>query len=325
MLKLKSLTLKSRIIQSPMAGCTDLAFRLVAREHGMEFAFLEMVSADALVRKSPKTFGLLRTVEQDRPLGAQLVGCNPDTMGEAAAMIEDMGFDLLDINCGCPVPKITAPGGGSALLIEPEKTRKIFESVVKNVKSIPVTVKMRKGFTDESGDEAVRLAKIAEDSGLCAVTVHGRTRVQGYSGRADWDAIRKVKKAVRIPVLGNGDVNGAEDAKRLMDLSGCDGVMIGRGGLGNPWIYREINRALNGESAAPVPSLEERKRAALKHLKLEVESGTERPAVLKFRKVACWYLKDIPGGAELRNKVNTIETAAEMEDVLNAAFSGGPA
>lgn len=312
MLQLKSLTLQSRIIQSPMAGCTDLAFRLIGREKGMEFAFLEMVSADALVRKNERTLGYLERTEADKPLGAQIVGCNPDTMGEAAAMIEDMGFDLIDINCGCPVPKITAPGGGSALLVEPDKTRKIFESVVKNVKRIPVTVKMRKGFADETGDEAVRIAKIAEDSGLSAVTVHGRTRVQGYSGNADWVAIGKVKKAVKIPVFGNGDVKTGNDAKRLMETSGCDGVMIGRGGLGNPWIYKSIEASLNHEESFQEPTLEEKKQTALKHLELEVQAEGERIGVLRFRRIACWYFHELPGVADFRARVNLLTSTADM-------------
>ncbi len=316
MIKLKTLTLKSKIIQSPMAGCTDLAFRLVARERGMEFAFLEMVSADALVRKNQRTIDLLKSVESDRPLGAQLVGCNPDTMGEAAAIIEEMGFDLLDINCGCPVPKITAPGGGSALLLEPDKTKAIFESVVRNIKRIPVTVKMRKGYEDPSGEEAVKMAKIAQDAGLDAVTVHGRTRAQGYTGTADWEAIGKVKRALRIPVFGNGDVTNVESAKRLMETSGCDGVMIGRGGLGNPWVYKSIEAGLEGKTLPDNPTLEDKKKAALQHLELELQYEAERPAVLKFRKIACWYLHGIPGAAELRAKVNTLETADQMREAI---------
>ncbi len=321
MLQLKSLTLKSNVIQSPMAGCTDLAFRLIGREKGMGFAFLEMVSADALVRRNERTLAFLERTEADKPLGAQIVGCNPETMGEAAAMLEAMGFDLIDINCGCPVPKVTGPGGGSALLIEPDKTKKIFESVIKNVKRIPVTVKMRKGFANESGDEAVRIAKLAEDSGLSAVTVHGRTRVQGYSGTADWNAIAKVKQAVKIPVFGNGDVKNGEDAKRLMETSGCDGVMIGRGGLGNPWIYKEIESALTGGTTwrvAPPTTLEERKATALKHLELEIQTEGERVAVLKFRRIACWYLAGIPGAPELRGKINTLNTASEMGAALES-------
>lgn len=317
MIQLKSLTLKSRVIQSPMAGCTDLAFRLIAREHGMEFAFLEMVSSEALVRKNEKTFGLLKSAPEDKPLGAQLVGCNPEVMGEAAAMIEDMGFDLLDLNLGCPVPKITGQGGGSALLIEPDTTKKIFEKVVKNVKRIPVTVKMRKGYSDTSGDEAVRIAKIAEDAGLCAVTVHGRTRVQGYSGHADWDAIGKVKQAVKIPVIGNGDVVSGESAKQLMEISGCDGVMIGRGALGNPWIYQSIDAVINRKKTLSFePTLDDIKKTVLKHLELMLQAEPEKVAVLKFRKVACWYFKNLPGVSEFRFQVNQTETAEVMRQLI---------
>ena len=282
----------------------------------MEFAFLEMVSADALVRRNDRTLAFLQRTEADKPLGAQIVGCNPETMGEAAAMLEDMGFDLVDINCGCPVPKVTAPGGGSALLVDPDKTKKIFESVVKNVKRIPITVKMRKGFADESGEEAVTIAKIAEDAGLSAVTVHGRTRVQGYSGNADWGAIRKVKNAVKIPVFGNGDVNNGEDAKRLLEASGCDGVMIGRGGLGNPWIYKSIEATLHHEALPEEPALEEKKETALKHLELEIQSECEKVAVLKFRRIACWYLRELRGAGEFRAHVQTLETAADMRAAI---------
>ncbi len=327
MIPLKTLTLKTKIIQSPMAGCTDLAFRLVARRYGMEFAFLEMVSADALVRQNQKTLLLLKSTESDRPLGAQLVGCNPETMGEAAAIIEDMGFDLLDLNLGCPVPKVTAPGGGSALLREPQTAQKIFESVIKKIKRIPVTAKMRKGFSDASGQEAVQIARLAEKSGLSAVTVHGRTRVQGYSGAADWEAIARVKEAVRIPVFGNGDVFNAEDAQRLLSTSGCDGVMIGRGGLGNPWLYQSIHAALSGSTAFLQPSLEDKKKAALEHLRLEIETEGERIGVLKFRRIGCWYLKDYPGTAQFRNRINTLETAQEMAEAIEnfpLSFTGPP-
>lgn len=317
MIQLKNFILDQHVIQSPMAGCTDLAFRLVAREYGMPFAFLEMVSADALVRENHKTSRLLKTVPEDKPLGAQLVGCNPEIMAEAAAMIEAMGFDLLDLNLGCPVPKVTGPGGGSALLAEPETAKQIFEKVVKSVKNIPVTVKMRKGFSDPSGNEAVRIARMAEDAGVSAVTIHGRTRTQGYSGIADWEAIGKVKKAVRIPVFGNGDVQSGDDAKRLIEVSGCDGVMIGRSGLGNPWIYRAIDARLN-EAPAPVePTVADRKKAVLKHLELEVQNEGERVGVLKFRRIACWYFKNYIGAAEFRSKVNAAVTADEMRQILS--------
>ena len=179
-----------------------------------------------------------------------------------------------------------------------------------------MTVKMRKGYADPSGDEAVRLAKIAEDAGMCAVTVHGRTRAQGYMGQADWEAIGKVKRALKIPVLGNGDVNNAADAQKLIDISGCDGVMIGRGGLGNPWIYRSIENSLNGENSFVEPTLEEKRAAALKHFKLEVETEGERLALLKFRRIACWYFKEMPGSAIFRGKVQSIETEAEMREAI---------
>jgi len=318
MLKLKSLTLKSKIIQSPMAGCTDLAFRLIARDHGMEFAFLEMVSADALVRKTHKTYELMKSVESDRPLGAQLVGCNAETMGEAAQIVEDMGFDLLDINFGCPVPKIVSPGGGSAMLREPDKARTIFKSIIKKIKHIPVTVKMRKGYNDTSGDEAVHIAKIAEEEGLSAVTVHGRTRAQGYSGTADWEAIGKVKSAVKIPVIGNGDVTSGQDALKLMAVSGCDGVMIGRGALGNPWIYKNIENAIGkGEKEQPA-DFAARKAVVLKHLALAIETEGERLAFLKSKRMICWYFKHYPGAHDFRANINRSSSLAQMHDLIHA-------
>ncbi len=299
-----------------MAGCTDLAFRLLARDHGMEFAFLEMVSAESLVRKNQKTFRLLKSTESDKPLGAQLVGCNPDVMGEAAAMIEDLGFDLLDLNLGCPVPKIVSPGGGSALLKEPEKARQIFRSVMRNVKNIPVTVKTRKGFSDTSGDEAVQIAKHAEDEGLSAITIHGRTRAQGYTGKSDWEAIGKVKKAVRIPVIGNGDVVCGADAKKLMEISGCDGVMIGRGSLGNPWIYESIKASLNGQEEIGKPDLETIRKTALKHVEIEIETEGEKIGILKSRRIACWYFKNLPGACEFRNKANRVLSHKELKELI---------
>lgn len=293
-----------------------MAFRLVGRSYGMEFAFLEMVSARALVYHNDRTLDLLKSTVEDKPLGAQLVGCEPEAMGQAAAIIENMGFDLLDINFGCPVPKITGPGGGSALLKEPETAKKIFQNIVKNVKKIPVTVKMRKGFSDPSGKEAVLIAKIAEDHGLSGVTVHGRTREQGYTGKADWDAIGRVKEAVNIPVFGNGDVTGPEEAKRLIKVSGCDGVMIGRGALGNPWLYKTIQAVLNGEEPPETPTLEDKKKAALRHLELEVQTESEKLASLKSRKIMCWYFRDYPGSASFRDKVNRSNSTEEIKKIV---------
>ncbi len=316
MLKLKNFTLKSNIIQSPMAGCTDLAYRLISREYGMEFSFLEMVAAESLIRSNRATAELMKTVPADRPLGAQLMGCRPEAMGEAAKMVEDMGFDLVDINLGCPAPKIAGNGAGSALLAKPEEARKIFDAVVKNVTRIPVTVKMRLGVENPSGDEAVAIAKIAEECGVQAVTVHGRTRVQGYSGTANYEAIGRVKKAVKIPVIGNGDVLSGQDAQRMLKETGCDGVMIGRGGLGNPWIFKSVENVLNGGEPLPEPSFEEKKKTLLKHFALELEHRDEKTALLHMRRIACWYFKNMPGVAEFRSTLMTCQTVPELRGLI---------
>lgn len=303
-----------------MAGCTDLPFRLVAREKGLELGFLEMVSANALARDSRKTLDMMRTEPGDRPLGAQLMGDDPEMMGAAAARIEEMGFDLVDLNLGCPAPKVTGGGerAGSALLRHPEKAERIFRSVVRAVRRIPVTVKMRIGYSDPSGDEAVEAARRAEGSGISAVTVHGRTRSQGYRGKADYRAIGRVKRAVDLPVIGNGDVFDGEAAKRLVCESGCDGVMIGRGGLGDPWLYREVEAALNGEPPPPRPRFEERRLALLRHLELEVRYRGEETAVRHMRRIACWYVSGIPGAAAFRGEICRAETAAEVREKIES-------
>lgn len=318
MIKLKSLELKSGVISSPMAGCTDLAYRLISRSYGMEFCFLEMVSAEGLIRSNDNTEGLMQTLPQDKPLGAQIFGCRPEAMGEAAKIVEDMGYDLIDINFGCPVPKIAGKGAGSALLAKPDEAREIFKAVVKAVKKIPVTVKMRLGVKDASGQEAAKIAKIAEECGLDAITVHGRTREQGYSGNADYEAIGRVKAAVKIPVIGNGDILSGEDAVRLKKISGCDGVMIGRGGLGNPWIFKQVEHTLQGKELPPEPSFEERKKVLLRHLDLELTTRDERTVVFQMRKIACWYFKNLPGVAEFRGKINVCESISEFRDLIQA-------
>ncbi|MBI4376935.1 MAG: tRNA dihydrouridine synthase DusB [Elusimicrobia bacterium] len=324
-LQLGGLRLDSTIIQSPMAACTDLPFRLIAREKGLAFSFLEMVSAQALVRENEKTLRLLKTAPGDRPLGAQLLGCDPDNMAAAARIIEDLGFDLLDLNLGCPVKKVTSNGEGSALLKEPAKAAKVFSAVKRSVKRIPVTVKMRKGFQDDSGEEAVRMAKIAQAEGLSAVTVHGRTQAQGYSGRADYAAIGKVKEAVGIPVIGNGDVVSAEDAQRLKAESRCDGIMVGRGGLGNPWIYRNLERAMTGSEDPPyVPDVAERRRTLLKHLELEVEHLGERLAALNMRRIILWYTQGLPNCKALRVAVCRTTDVVLIKRMIEDYFDALP-
>jgi len=318
-LQLKRLTLNSPVLQSPMAACTDLPFRLIGREKGMPFAFLEMVSAHALVAANEKTLAMMKTVPEDRPLGAQLVGCDPEIMGEAARRVEAMGFDLLDLNLGCPVPKITGSGdgAGSALLLHPEKASRIFAAVVGAVKKIPVTVKMRLGFRDPSGEEAAEISRRAEGAGVSAVAVHGRTREQKYSGVADYEAIGRVVRAVKIPVIGNGDIRSGEDAKRLVRISGCDGVMLGRGALGNPWIYRNIEAALAGsEEPDYVPTFKERRETLLRHLELEIEHEGEWKAVRNMRRIAAWYVGGYPGAAAFRHEICTAKTTGIMRDAI---------
>ncbi|MBI5192219.1 MAG: tRNA dihydrouridine synthase DusB [Nitrospirae bacterium] len=315
MIKLGNLLLNTPVFQSSMADCTDIAFRLIACELGLELAFTEMISADALVRGNKITLSLLRRTSSEKPLGVQLVGSKPETMGEAAAIIESLGFDIIDLNFGCPVRKITEHGAGSALLQRPDAAGKIFESVMANIKNIPVTVKMRTGFTDRSGKEALCIAGLAQDHGLTAVTVHGRTRAQGYSGKADWDVIGLVKKALKIPVFGNGDVFAPEDAKRMMEMTGCDGVAIGRGGLGNPWIYAGIRSVLSG-NVPEEPSFEEIKRIALKHVRLEVKYEGEETGLIHSRKIMTWYFKGCPNVAPFRNKMNSAATLKEMISMI---------
>lgn len=322
MLKIGSLELRYPIIQSPMAGCTDLAFRLLARRRGMEFSFLEMISANGLLHDSHNTHELMKTVPEDRPLGAQLVGCEPDVMAEAATRIEDMGFDLLDLNLGCPVRKITTQGAGSALLKDPKGAEALFRSVVKAVKRIPVTIKIRKGYEDDSGREAAEIARIAEDCGIAAVTVHGRTRAQGYTGKADWQAIGLVKKAVKsIPVIGNGDVLTGKDAKRLHEVSGCDGIMIGRGGLGNPWIYQAIRSELYQNRPFEAPSLEERRRTAIEHMELEAQFEGDDRALFHMRRIGSWYIEGVPNAAYWRSQLNKTKSLDEVRVLLNKALS----
>ncbi len=318
MIRVKALDLPD-VVQSPMANCTDLPFRLVARAHGMRFAFLEMLSAEMLVRHPSSRDERLQTVPDDRPVGAQLMGCDPVVMGDAAAQLEAMGFHVIDLNLGCPAPKVVHNGGGSQLLREPATAAQIFTRVVRSVTRVPVTVKMRLGYSDASGGEAVRMAQIAEGCGVDAIAVHGRTRVQGYSGTADYEAIGRVKAAVSIPVFGNGDVVDGRSAMRLREISGCDGIMLGRGALGNPWIYREVEAALMAAPPPPPPTLQERKAVLLTHL--ELQCRYEREPVGPLRRIICWYYKEVPGAAQFRDAIHHVQTVDEMRALIDRQFA----
>lgn len=316
MLQIKNLKLKSNTLQTPLAGFTDLPYRLIAREHGMELGFCEMVSAEAFVRNHRQTTSILLTNKIDKPIGAQIFGRNPDSMARAAQKMEELGFDVIDLNFACPVQKVTRLGSGSALLREPKQCEFIFKAVVTAVQEVPVTLKLRIGYTDESGNEAIEIAKIAEACGISAITVHGRTKTQFYSGKANWEAIGRVKSAIKIPLFGNGDIFSGADAVELMKISGCDGVAIGRGSIGNPWIYREVETALKKQPPPPKPSFKDEKQLLLKHLKLELETFDERTAIVCMRKVAPWRFKGHPGVSKFRYAVNHTDTYPEMRALI---------
>lgn len=324
MIDIQTGKLKYPIVQSPMAGCSDLAFRLVSRKRGMQYCFLEMVSATGMLHDSKRTHELLKTVPEDKPVGAQLVGCDPDIMGEAAQHIEEMGFEHLDLNLGCPVRKVTSSGAGAALLENPQQAEKVFKKVVQSVKNIPVTVKIRKGYEDDSGRQAVEIAKVAEGSGIKAVTMHGRTRAQGYTGKADWPSIGRVKNAVKIPVLGNGDVLSVEDARRMIEVAGVDGIMIGRGGLGNPWLFEEILGVLFKKENFVKPTLKDKLDAALDHMALEVKYEGEQRAIFHMRRIGAWYIAGIPHAARWRGELVRTKTLDDIKSILTTALSMDP-
>jgi nifR3 family TIM-barrel protein len=303
-----------------MADCTDVAFRLVARQRGLAFACTEMISANSLVRASRKTLELLGTAPEDRPLAAQLLGHDAAVMARAAAILEERGFDLIDINLGCSVPKVVKNGEGSALMEEPRKVGRIFAAVRKALKKVPLTAKFRKGFRDESGDEAVALAIIAQAEGLAGIAVHGRTGKQNYSVPADHGVLALVKRAVTIPVIGNGDIFKAEDAVRMVRESGCDGVMVGRGGLGNPWLYKEIEAALEDKPPPPPPARRDKRETLLQHLDLEVRHLGERSAMLNMRRIGAWYTAGLPRAKPLRVALCGAPGTTEMRRLIEDFF-----
>lgn len=297
-----------------MAGVTDSPFRSLCKKLGAALVYSEMVSAKGLYYGGKNTEALLFSTPQEEPLAVQIFGREPEIMAEMAKKLEQRGVSMIDINSGCPAPKIVRNGEGSALMREPEQIGKIVSAVSRAV-SIPVTVKIRKGF-DASRVNAPECAKIAEEAGAAAVCVHGRTRTQQYSGTADWDIIRRVKETVKIPVIGNGDVISGESAARMLSFAGCDFVMVGRGACGNPWIFREINHFLKTGEKPPSPTLAEIKDAALSHAEALIGQKGEHTAMQEMRKHISWYVKGHRGAGALRREINKITTFNEMNAIL---------
>lgn len=319
-LEIGGVVLENGLVLAPMAGVTDLSYRKLCKEQGCGLVVTEMVSAKAILYKNRNTQELLRIRDEERPAAVQLFGSDAGIMGEIAQVVSEGNCDLIDVNMGCPVPKIVNNGEGSALLKEPKKVEAILTAMVKRSK-MPVTVKIRKGFNDASVN-AVEIAKIAEGCGVAAVAVHGRTREQFYSGKADWEIIRQVKEAVKIPVIGNGDVYGAKEAKAMLDLTGCDGVMIGRGAKGNPWIFSQILHYLETGEVLPGPSVLEIKEMILRHGRLLSEDKGEFTAMREMRKHMAWYTAGLPHSAALRNEINLVETLEEMAGLMERYFVG---
>ena len=315
-LKIGNVELENRYILGPMAGVTDLPFRLLCKEQGAGLLCMEMVSAKAIYYNNRNTESLLEIHPDETPVSLQLFGSDPKIMSEMAKRIEERPFAILDVNMGCPVPKVVRNGEGSALMKEPKLVYEIVSALVKAIDK-PVTVKIRKGFDDDHVN-AVEIAKIIEEAGAAAVAVHGRTREQYYSGKADWDIIRQVKEAVSIPVIGSGDVTSPQKAEELVRQTGCDGIMIARGAEGNPWIFSEMIHWEETGELPPRPDKDEIREMMLKHARLQLEYKGEFCGIREMRKHVAWYTKGLKGAARLREKVNAVESLEELENLLTS-------
>ena len=314
-LQIGNVKLENDLILGPMAGVTDLPFRLLCKEQGAGLLCMEMVSAKGIMYNNKNTKFLLTIDERERPVSLQLFGSDADIISEQAKRIEELPFDILDINMGCPVPKIVNNGDGSALMKNPLLAGEIIEKTARAIQK-PVTVKIRKGF-DEEHINAVEMAHIAQESGAAAIAVHGRTREQYYSGKADWEIIRKVKEAVKIPVIGNGDVWTPQDAIDMRKQTGCDGVMIGRGAQGNPWIFKQILHYEQTGELLEKPSPQEVTEMILRHAKMQMEVKGEYIGMREIRKHAAWYTAGYKNSAKLRGKINETETYEELKELLS--------
>lgn len=313
-MRFKDVEIENEVFLAPMAGVTDLPFRLICKEHGCGLLYTEMINAKALCFDDEKTKKMLNINDKEFPVAVQIFGSEPEYMARATEILNEYPNEILDINMGCPAPKVVKNGDGSALMKNPELARKVLEAVVSKSNK-PVTLKIRKGW-DEESINALEIAKIAEECGLSAITIHGRTREQYYTGKADWDIIKAVKEELNIPVIGNGDVASVEDAIKIKEHTKCDAIMIGRGAQGNPWIFERVNHYIKTGEILAIPTKEEKIDVAIKHINLAVKEDGEYVAIREMRKHIGWYLKGMKHSAKFRDEINRMESVEEVINTL---------